>query len=185
MARPVITEPGLVPDMDEDVRRVRVGRDHFALVDAADYPSVAPFHWHLLRGHNGKLYAYAGVTSGSIYMHRLIAETLPGFETDHENGDGLDNRRSNLRTATASQNSGNTWKPRRPGGMAHSSRYKGVSWDKSRSRWQAKICRNGRHKNLGRYDDEADAARAYDAAAMLHYGEFARLNFPEVAAWAS
>jgi hypothetical protein len=182
VARPVITEPGLYPDIDEDVRRVPVGHDHFALIDAADYPLVAYFNWYLLRGHNGKLYAY---TNGAIYMHRLIAGTPAGCETDHENGDGLDNRRVNLRPATRSQNKGNMGKPRRPDGSAHTSQYKGVIWDKARSKWLAKICRHGVTKNLGRYDDEADAARAYDAAAAEHFGEFARLNFPEVTAWAS
>jgi hypothetical protein len=181
VARPVIAEPGLYPDIDENVRRVPVG-DRFALVDAADYPSVQPFRWRLLRGHNGKLYAYTSVTNGAVYMHRMIAETKPGDETDHENGDGLDNRRSNLRPATRSQNKGNMGKPKRPDGTAHTSQYKGVSWDKSRERWQAKITTHGTTRNLGRYDDEAEAGRAYDAAAAEHYGEFARLNFPAVAA---
>lgn len=181
MADLIVTEPG-VYEIPEDVRRIPVGRDHFALVDAADYPLVNYFNWYLLRGHNGKLYAY---TNGSVYMHRLIAGTPQGMETDHINGDGLDDRRANLRTATASQNRGNMGKPKRPDGSVHSSRYKGVSWDKVRERWQSKITANGVCRNLGRYDDEAEAARAYDAAALLHYGEFARLNFPEVTAWES
>lgn len=185
MGRPVITAPGLYPDVDEDVRRVPVGRDHFALVDAADYQRVGLLRWHLLRGHNGKLYAYTGLGRNCVYMHRLIAGTPRGYETDHENGDGLDNRRSNLRPATPSQNRGNMGKPRRPDGSAHSSQYKGVIWDKARGKWLARICRYGVTKNLGRYDDEAEAARAYDAAAVEHFGEFARLNFPEVTAWAS
>jgi hypothetical protein len=163
----------------EYVSRVRVGRDHFALVDSADYPLVTEFRWYLLRGHNGKLYAYTG---RSTYMHRLIAQTQPGFETDHVNGDGLDNRRANLRTATASQNRANMGKPRRPDGSVHSSRFKGVSWDKSRSKWQAKIVWRGKHKNLGRYESEELAARVYDLAALTQWGEFAQLNFPEAAA---
>ena len=176
MSRDVITAPGIY-DLDEDTRRVPVG-DRFALVDAADYRRVAPFPWKLLEGHNGKLYAMARIGKRTVYMHREIAGTPKGAETDHVNGDGLDNRRANLRTATASQNRGNMGKPRRPDGSAHTSRFKGVSWDKGRQCWQAKICRNGRHCNLGRYGDESEAARAYDAAAIVHFGEFARLNFP-------
>lgn len=173
-----ITEPG-VCDLDE-ATEVPVGPDHCALVDRADRVLVGRYEWRLLRGHNGKLYAWASVSRKSIYMHRLILGTPAGLETDHRNGDGLDNRRSNLRTATASQNRANMGKPRRPDGGTHTSRYKGVSWDRSRGKWQAKI-HSGRHINLGRYEAEAEAARAYDAAAVRQWGEYAQLNFPAVA----
>lgn len=179
----VVSEPGVYDGMPTAVlerhARVAVGRAHAALVDAADLALVEGHRWHLLRGHNGKLYAYA---SGTLYMHRLIAGTQPGYETDHINGDGLDNRRSNLRSATASQNRANMGKPRRPRGATPSSAYKGVSWDRSRGRWQAKIQVAGQHRNLGRYDDEAQAARAYDAAAVAAWGDFAAVNFATAAA---
>ncbi len=167
-----------VYDIPADLATVRVGDAHLALVDAGDLERVADYQWRLLRGHNGRLYAYA---TGLVYMHRLVLGTPPGYETDHINGDGLDNRRANLRVASCSQNSANAGKPRRPGGEPTSSTYKGVSWDRSRSRWQAKIEIDGRCHNLGRYDDEAEAARAYDVAAHVAWGEFARLNFPVVA----
>lgn len=92
-----------------------------------------------------------------VYMHRLIAGTPAGKETDHINGNGLDNRRANLRVATASQNSANTRKPRI--GRPHSSRYKG-----------------------GRFNAEDEAARAYDSAAVAAWGEFARTNFEQTGA---
>ena len=59
------------------------------------------------------------------------------------------------------------------------SRFKGVCWDKSKGKWQAGITINRRYIFLGRYADETDAARAYDAAALAAWGEFARLNFPD------
>lgn len=158
--------------------RIPVGREHHALVDDADVALVSTYEWTLLRGHNGKLYAYKGSGGVVVYMHRLIVGTPAGMETDHRNGDGLDNRRSNLRAATAGQNRANMGKPRRPDDAPHTSQYKGVNWDKSRDRWQAKIVVDGLHRNLGRYDDEADAARAYDDAALAAWGEFAWLNFP-------
>jgi hypothetical protein len=172
----VITEPG-VYTMGEAVARIPVGRTHFAIVDRADCRLVSPYRWHLLRGHNGKLYAH---TVGSVYMHRLIAGTPPGYETDHRNGDGLDNTRRNLRTATPSQNRANMWKPKRADGLPQSSAYKGVTWDKPRGKWRAAIQVVGHSRNLGRYDLEDDAARAYDVAALAAWGEFARLNFPSV-----
>jgi hypothetical protein len=166
------------PDIPENIRRIPLGDGHVAIVDAAEYPSLIKFSWRLLRGHKGKLYAYTSVSGRATYMHRLVAGTPKGFETDHINGDGLDNRRANLRLATSSQNRANMWKPRRPDRGSHTSIYKGVTWDKSRGKWQSKINHEGRCRNLGRYDSEVDAAHAYDAAAITAWGAFARLNFP-------
>jgi len=109
-----------------------------------------------------------GVTSKRIveYLHRAI---YPANIVDHKNRDSLDNRRSNLRRATKSQNGANA-KKRIDGAT---SKYKGVSWDKSRGRWVAQV----RGDIRGRFDTEEAAARAYDAGAVELYGEFARRNF--------
>lgn len=169
-----------VVDMTADAyRTIRVGAAHVALVDAADYTRLACYNWRLLRGHKGKLYAHAKFGGASLYMHRMVAGTQPGYETDHINGDGLDNRRINLRTATASQNRANMGKPHLPEGRPSSSIYKGVSWVASRGRWLAAIHVNGRSRNLGRYTTEVEAARAYDRAALAAWGEFAKVNFPD------
>ena len=146
------------------------------LVSIEDAELVRSYKWHILQGHNGKLYVVANTKPSMTYMHRLIAGTPRGMETDHINGNGLDNRRSNLRIATPSQNSANTGKPKRPNGERHTSQFKGVSWDKSRGKWQAKITVARKCRNLGRYEVEADAARAYDNAAVEAWGQFATLN---------
>jgi len=92
---------------------------------------------------------------------------------DHINGDGLDNRRANLRAATPKQN---VWNSRGYG----RSKYKGIWLDKSSGKWCARIKVGDKVRNLGRYVDEETAARAYDAAARGVHKEFARLNFPGV-----
>lgn len=182
-----ITEPGIVSDISPAAEvpdvTVDVEPGYTARIDLADLPLVAKFVWRGLHGHNGKVYA---VASGKplVYMHRLIVGTTAKLETDHRNGDGLDNRRVNLRPATASQNRANMWKPRRPDGRPTSSIYKGVSWDKARGKWQSKISHfdvtTGRTRtyNLGRYESEVAAGAAYDKAATARWGPFARLNFP-------
>jgi hypothetical protein len=108
-------------------------------------------------------------------LHRVIMDALPNQMVDHINGNGLDNRRCNLRLATVLQNNVN--RRSRPGST---SKYVGVHWCSDRGKWMAAIgSDNGRKKNLGRYLDEVEAAKAYDKAAFAMYGEFANLNFPE------
>lgn len=114
-------------------------------------------------------------------IHRLAWFLLSGEFTsgdvDHINMDRADNRACNLRAATRSQNMANTRKVRttRLGG-APSSKYKGVSYNNRDFCWMAEVRVNGEQIRLGRFDDELDAAAAYDAAALQHFGEHARVN---------
>jgi hypothetical protein len=152
---------------------VPLSRGLVAQVDDKDLPLVEGLKWHALRsgGHAG-YYAGSHGPDGYVYMHRVILGP-GGPHVDHINGDGLDNRRSNLRHATPSQNGANSG-PRRG-----TSRFKGVGFDRARGKWKAAIKINRVHNNLGRFDNEEDAARAYDAAAVVAWGEYAYLNFPE------
>lgn len=110
-------------------------------------------------------------------LHRaVLGLTDPRVVVDHINGDGLDNQRENLRVVSTSQNIA---KARLR--MTNTSGFRGVTWDSPRQRWVAQIKVDYARKFLGRYYAAEDAARAYDAAARQHFGEFARLNFPEVA----
>jgi len=102
-------------------------------------------------------------------MHR---DLFPGARmVDHINGNGLDNRRENLRPATNRENQGNSEKQ-----QGVSSRFKGVCWVKSKGRWTAYIKTKKRLEKLGYFDDETQAAKAYNMAAIEVFGEFARLN---------
>jgi hypothetical protein len=106
-----------------------------------------------------------------VHMHNFIT----GWPyVDHRNGDGLDNRRANLRQATHVENGRN-----RGAQVNNTSGWKGVSWDTGRGRWRAQIAVDGRRIFLGRFDDPVEAARVYDEAAVRYFGEFAHLNFPD------
>ena len=64
-------------------------------------------------------------------------------------------------------------------GREYSSKYKGVSWDEPRGKWKAQIQKDGRNRFIGRYDEDVEAAEAYDRAAREAFGEYALLNFAE------
>jgi hypothetical protein len=114
-----------------------------------------------------------------VLLHRFILGAAPGTMIDHKNGNGLDCTRENLRLATRSQNQHNAG--RRMYAGARSSRFKGVHWHRVTGKWVAQIMAARKYHYLGLFIDEEQAARAYDAAARELHGEFAQLNFPEVA----
>lgn len=135
------------------------------LVDDDDLDLVAGHTWCISAGG----YVLARVDGHLTYLHRLI---LPGAAlVDHANGDKLDCRRANLRPATPGQNQANSRK--RPG---TTSQYKGVYWYRATGKWQAQIQADGVKRYLGYFAEEADAAAAYDEAAVELFGQFARLN---------
>lgn len=159
------------------MKRVPLTRGYVALVDDADYEAVmAAGPWYaLVKADRQTVYAQRnirrsnGERSGQ-YMHKF----LTGWDqTDHRNGDGLDNQRDNLRPATGSENNRNS-RLRKD----NTSGFKGVQWDKQRRRWVAGIRVSGRQRQIGSYDNPVDAAHAYDAAARELFGAFARPNFP-------
>ena len=109
-----------------------------------------------------------------IYLHRLLTLAPEGVQIDHINGDGLDNRRVNLRHATQSQNNANQRK-KVPG----TSKYKGVSLHVDHRydsrRWKTQLTVKGHHY-CTYHDTEEEAALAYNEIAEKAFGEYARLN---------
>ena len=169
--------PTTVPDVPPGTIAIPVG-DHVALIDEADAELVLPHRWRPLVSSTGKVYAYTVINRTTVFLHRLILDTPKGMDTDHRDGDSLNNRRSNLRAASRAQNVANKPKPRRRDGRPATSSFKGVSWCRAREKWQATIRIEGESIFLGRYDDEEAAARAYDRAALKAWPDHALLNFP-------
>ncbi len=151
-------------------RLIPLTQGKFAVVDDADYEWLSQWKWTAQRTPHG-FYAIRQEKGKLVLMHRLINDTPEGFGTDHRDGDGLNNRRLNLRTATQLQNMMN-----RKGKRGGTSKFKGVWADpnpRNRKLWRSAIRLNGRLKYLGRFATEEEAGAAYATAAKHHFGEFA------------
>jgi len=143
-----------------------------AVVDRQDKERVLSKIWHG-QSSGYSTYAISSSCGELIGMHRFVLGiTSDAPMVDHRNGDGLDNRRSNLRLCTASQNMMN----RRKLDASASSKFKGVWLDAKSGKWVAQIGRDGDRIRLGTFDDEIRAALQYDRAARLMFGSFARTN---------
>lgn len=147
-----------------------------ALIDDLDAARVLAYEWVAWTNGGSNIYVrrrgWGKDPATRVYLHRFVLGAPAGMPVDHVNGNGLDNRRCNLRLATPSQNVGNQFKRR------GTSRFKGVYWHVARGNWLAQMRNPPQNQYLGSFDSEDDAARAYDAAAVAKWGEFSRPNFP-------
>lgn len=161
------------------VKEIPVSPGRIAFVDDEDFDMASQYKWYAQPSRGQVCYAQCRVPrSGSTprttkRMHRLIRPDIMGH-IDHIDGNGLNNTRANLRPATTSQNMWNS--PRR---QDNTSGFKGVSYFRNDALWFAQIVVNRKTIYLGSFRDKLDAARAYDEAAVLYFGEFARPNFSE------
>jgi hypothetical protein len=160
-----------------DFRRIYLGGGVWTILDRQDYYRLNHFKW-FLTGRSNKFYAARTIKVDGrtiiTRMHRDIMNPPDNLLVDHRNSNALDNRRENLRLATKSQNICNSRKRKNT-----SSIYVGVHLRKTNGRWEAEITHNGKKIWLGSFENEVEAAKAYDKAAKKYHGEFARLNFPE------
>lgn len=170
-AKAALTPPACPPGL----RPVPLSQGQWALVDDGDYALVSAHNWVAVNvaGKGARPIYYARRSDG-VYMHAFILgiDGDPSLESLHGPGGTLDNSRKNLRAGTRADNQ------RDRSSAGSTSRYKGVSWNFAARKWTSKVSAGDIYRFLGYFDDEVDAASAYDDAAREFHGEFARLNFP-------
>jgi AP2 domain len=161
-------------------KQIPLTQGQIAIVDDEDFERVSAYNWRAAWNKNtGSYYAIKNTTSAkgkrtTTCMHRFILGVSERRQKiDHIDHDTLFNVRRNLRVCTSSQNQ-HSQKKR----VGCSSQYKGVCWDKSNCKWNARIMNSNHKFLLGNFKDEEDAARSYDVKARELFGEFAYLNFP-------
>lgn len=156
-----------------------------------DYTAAGALIWKI-NNKRARAGAVAGASSKTTIVitinykvfnaHRLVFLWHHGYMPkyiDHINGNPFDNRIENLRPCTPGENTRNSKSRLFKNGVACSSKFKGVHKCKQTGKWRAVLNMEGRTLHLGRYENEEDAAKAYDREAVVRFAEFARLNFPE------
>jgi hypothetical protein len=150
------------------LRSARGGVAAEAIVDDEDYELVTSLGRWCFDRYAVRNQLFTDGRKARLYMHRFIMKPVPGMDIDHINRNKLDNRRLNLRVCMPAQNQMNM-----PLSRANTSGHRGVTWDRSRSKWLAHISANGRYYHLGRFERIEDAAAAWSRAALDLHGEFA------------
>ena len=159
------------------MKKIKLSQGFETLVDDEDYKYLKKMKWYVLIQPNGRKYAIANGWDFikhkrfSIRMHRVITKATKGKDVDHLNSNGLDNRKCNLRLCSRSENLG-----RKRVFIKKTSKFRGISYDKNRDKWKARIRFNKKQVFIGRFSSENEAAEAYNYKSASLSKEYAILN---------
>lgn len=157
--------------VEKQAIEIPLTREYSATIDANDLSIVSKHKWSAMVTRNGCVYAATHIDGRTVLMHSLLKPSKG--VVDHIDGDGLNNRQSNIRIATYSENNCNRKVP-----SNNRSGFKGVFWHKQTRKWAVDIRKGSVRFSLYGFHSAEDAARAYDKKARELHGEFARVNFP-------
>lgn len=153
------------------MEEIPLSKDKVAIVDKDDFFELIKYKWYFNKGYAARDLWLGDKKKKTLLMHRTLMKTPNGYDTDHINQNKLDNRKSNLRICTRSQNSVNKGLQKN-----NKSGYKGVHFFKQTKRWMATIYINKKRVHLGYFSKAEEAAKVYNKALKEHYGSFALLN---------
>lgn len=155
---------------------IKLSQNQVTIIDEESLDVASKYHWHAdydkkLRKFYAKTDIRVNGLRKKLRLHRLVMNAQKGDVIDHINGNTLDNRLSNLRKCTVSENAKN-----RSLNKNNTSGYKGAVWHAPTQKYQARIYVNGKWRSMGMHAEAKDAARAYNEAAKKYFGEYAKLN---------
>ena len=144
--------------MEDGTTRIPLTQDLWAIIYTIHFPLICNYTWGAAKG-NDTYYASTNILENGIhstlFMHRLIMEAPEGILVDHEDRDGLNNRKDNLRFCTKQENARNSKLP-----SDSTSGIKGVTWQKNRNYWEAHIAVNHKKIHLGSFKNKEEATKA-------------------------
>lgn len=155
------------------MKLITLTQGKYAMVDNKDFTVLSKFKWyaHLQKSTYNTFYAVRMCGRKLLYMHREIMNTPKNMETDHIDGDGLNNCRSNLRICTSRENRCNKRRQKN-----NTSGFIGVSWHKASNKWRATLTNNGKSLSLGHFTLKKYAYEAYINGCRKYHGEFINKN---------
>jgi hypothetical protein len=156
------------------MKQIKISQNKYTQVDDSDFEELNKYKWMAKKDKKNFYVARhsKGGTRKLILMHRVVANTPNGMFTDHIDGDGLNNQKSNLRVCSNQQNSVNRGKNNN-----NTSGLKGVYWvqnGKSSGKWRALIGFKGKFIHLGLFSSKEAAYEAYCTACCKLHGDFAK-----------
>lgn len=151
------------------MKKIKLTQNKTALVDNDDFEELNKFKWYANR-HGNTFYAVRSLANGSKrLMHRCILNTPTSNETDHKDGNGLNNQRKNLRICNHSENQQNKGK-----NINNTSGFKGISWCQRNKKWLVRLSVNGTRLYLGHFKQKIKAYQAYVEACIKYHGNFSK-----------
>lgn len=151
---------------NDALERIQLSGGKTAIVDPEDFSTLSQYKWFASESKKGHFYAMRSVGStGKIQMHREITNCPEDMIVDHINGNSLDNRKSNLRICSHSENMRNQK-------LRSGSEFKGVGFCKIKNKYRARIMLDRKDYHLGYFDTKEDAAKAYAEASKNYHGEY-------------
>lgn len=152
------------------MKKIKLTQGKYALVDESDFEELNKFKWYAIKHHNTFYAVRSSGGPGKIHMHRVVIKTPKDRETDHADGNGLNNQKYNLRACIHSENQRNKRMPKN-----NTCGYKGLSWCERNKKWLVRISFNSKRIYLGHFEDKISASKAYSAACIKYHGKFANI----------